>query len=631
MKILVIKTGAMGDVLRTSFIAQALKDKFRSKNPKIFWITAKNSMHLFNNSPYVDEIIDSEFRYKVKNIPFDLVINLEESEDDCKFACSINSKKTIGFLWNGKKVVPSPNTREWFDMSILGEKPQNDILKKKNKKTHRQIIGEIVGIKNWERYEPFLRLDKRQRNITETFLRRHNLSRTDLIVGINTGAADRWPKALSEKDTAKLIDRIYKKFKCKIILFGGPNETERNKKVMNLVKSPVIDAGCGNDLLEFPALVSICSILITTDSLGMHIALALKRKTISLIGPTSSSEIDMYGLGDKIIAKSNCLCCYKPNCKSMNKIELNKIIKSIENLINEKITFLITAFKEPETIGKSIEAAINQETKYNYEIIVSAPDKETLEIAEKYAKKHKNVKTFKDPGKGKSFALNMIFEKIKTDILILSDGDVWVNDVAIESIANLFLDPEIGCLTGRPVPVENRKTKFGYWANLLFEGAHRMRKRAFRDNKFLECSGYLFAFRKNKIKKIPLDVAEDTVIPYFFWEKGYTIGYAEKSEVYVKNVDNLRDWIKQKVRTSKAHETLEKYVDTRTTKRAKTFKNEAKEGFNIILDYPKSIKEVLWTMQLMLARFYMWLIVFYDTKFRKKHYGDAWERVESTK
>jgi ADP-heptose:LPS heptosyltransferase len=35
MKILIIKTGALGDVVRTSFIAQALKEKYKKLNPDL--------------------------------------------------------------------------------------------------------------------------------------------------------------------------------------------------------------------------------------------------------------------------------------------------------------------------------------------------------------------------------------------------------------------------------------------------------------------------------------------------------------------------------------------------------------------------------------------------------------------
>jgi len=289
------------------------------------------------------------------------------------------------------------------------------------------------------------------------------------------------------------------------------------------------------------------------------------------------------------------------------------------------ISLVITSFKEPKTIGKAIESAINQKTSHKYEIIVSAPDKETLDVAKTY-----DIKTFQDSGKGKMSALNLIFNNLKSDIIILTDGDVTISSNAVEEIANLFLDPKIGCVSGRPVPVEDKKTMYGYWANFLFEAAHKMRKSSFEKGGFIECSGYLFAVRNNNVRKIPLDTAEDAVIPYDFWERGYKIGYAEKAEVYVRNVNNWREWISQKVRTTKAHETLEKYVDTKKTPRAKSFKTEARGYFDLI-NYAENLRELYWSNLLALSRFYMWLLVFYNTRIKKFKSVDAWERVESTK
>ena len=633
MNILIIKIGALGDVLRTSFIAQALKEKHfdrkHGKFPDICWLTDKNAKTLFINNPYVNKVITSENRNSLKEMKFDLVINLEEDEENCKFAVSLNSKKIVGFIYENGRISPSPTAKEWFDMSALGKKPENNILKKKNKKTHRQIISEILEIENYQEYESFLRLTEKQRNFAEDFLRRYNLSRKDLIIGINTGAADRWPKHLSVKKTAQLINKIYQEFNAKILLFGGPDEIERNKEIQKFVKSPIIDTGCGNNLFEFPSLVSICNTLITSDTFGLHVALALKRKTICLIGPTSPSEIDMYDLGEKVIAKSSCICCYKKDCKSMDKIDINEIINIIKKNLKPKITLLITAFKEPN-ISKAIESALNQKTNYDYEVVLSAPDKETLDIAKSYARKNKKLKILQDPGKGKAYALNLAFSKIDTDILILTDGDVYISENSLEEISNLFLNPEVGCVSGHPIPQESKDTKFGYWANFLFDAAHRIRKKAYLSSSFIECSGYLFAFRKNKINKIPVDVAEDTIIAYLFWQRGYKIGYAENAEVYVKNANKLKDWIKQKVRTNKSHTRIAKYADTATTPRVKTFRNEFKGIFSLFR-YPQNTKEFFWSIQLAIFRFYTWFKYYIDLFFLNSYYKDGWERVESTK
>ncbi|HTY44334.1 MAG TPA: glycosyltransferase [Patescibacteria group bacterium] len=631
MNILIIKIGALGDVVRTSFIAQALKEKYNSNNPKIFWITSDKAKPLFINNPYIYRIIDEKNKNMVSDIFFDLIINLEEDRENCRFVSSLKSRKIIGaFLDENKKINYTPETEYWFDMSMISKygKEQADILKKKNKKTHREILSEIIDV-DYKKYEPFLRLTSYQRNFANQFLRRHSLSRKDMIIGINTGSAERWPKQLSTKKTIELINKAYKKFNSKILLFGGPSEVERNREILASSKAVVIDTGCGNNLVEFPALISLCRIFITSDSLGLHISLALKRKTICLIGPTSASEIDMYELGDKILAKSSCLCCYKNTCKSMEKISIDEIIHCVGNLSRQKVSLLITAFKEPN-IGRAIEAALNQKTNHDYEIIVSAPDFETKEIVRKYMEKNKNIKFFDDPGKGKSLAINLVFSKIETDILILTDGDVYISENCVEDIVNAFYDTEIGCLSGRPVPQETKTNKYGYWANFLFDAAHRIRKKAFETNSFIECSGYLFAFRKKHIKKIPLDVAEDTIIPYIFWGKGYKIGYIETAKVYVKNADNIKDWIMQKIRTHKSHGNLVKYVDIFTTPKVKSFKTEAK-GIFFLFRYPSSYKEIIWSAELASARFYSWIKYFLDTHIFDRHYTDGWKRIESTK
>ena len=633
MNILIIKTGALGDVVRTSFIAQALKEKNRFIPTTLYWLTDKKAAPFFINNVYVNKVVSIQSKKdtdKLKNIFFDLIINLEEGEDLCKLASNLSHKRLVGFYYKNGGIFPTHSTKEWYDMSAIGKKPQNDILKKKNKKTHRQIMAEIVGVEDYKKYQPFLRLTSQQRKFARDFFRRHNLNRTELIIGINIGGAERWPKSLSVQKTVSLIDSLNKKYKAKFLLFGGPNEVEQNNQIIARSNVPIILTGCGNDLLEFPALISTCNLFITTDSLGLHLSLALKRKTICLIGPTSSAEIEMYGLGEKVVAKSKEVCTYRNATeKCMNSINLSEVFLAVERLLQRKITLLITAYKEPN-IREAIEAALNQKTGYNYEILISVPDKETIEIVKKYSSKDKRITIFKDPGKGKSYALNLIFSNLNTDILILTDGDVYTSNNTVEDIANIFLDPEIGCVSGRPVPQEDKSKKYGYWANFLFDAAHKIRKKAHESDSFLECSGYLFAFRKQFIQKIPIDVAEDTVIPFIFWGKGYRIGYVETAEVFVKNANNLKDWIKQKIRTHKSHGRLSRYVDIITTSKVKSFKLESR-GFFQLMRYPTNLQELLWTFELAAARLYTWIRFFLDTHIFDRHYNDSWERIESTK
>ena len=106
------------------------------------------------------------------------------------------------------------------------------------------------------------------------------------------------------------------------------------------------------------------------------------------------------------------------------------------------ISIIITSYKEPKTIGKAINSILKNKLQ-NYEILVTAPDNKTLEAARVF-KEHKNIKIFrdqgnksaalkllKDQGKGKSAALNLAVSKAKGNILILTDGDVFIDDNSI--------------------------------------------------------------------------------------------------------------------------------------------------------------------------------------------------------
>ena len=289
------------------------------------------------------------------------------------------------------------------------------------------------------------------------------------------------------------------------------------------------------------------------------------------------------------------------------------------------ISIIITSYKEPRTVGKAVEAVLASKFKEKREVIVAAPDAETAKVIKTY----KQVAYFKDPGKGKSYALNQLFKKAKGDILVLTDGDVFFDTNTIAKLIAQFKDKKVGCVTGRPVATNKKTTMLGYFSHLLVDaGAHAIRGKLDKEGKFIEGSAYVLAMR-NEVKHIPTDVAEDAIIPYLLWKKGYKVKYAPKAKVYVKFPETVKDFIKQKVRTAKAHSKLEQYAPD--FPRVKGFWNEIKFGTVRALAYPRNIKEFFWTLFLFPLRLYIWIRVGIDTRVKQKEYTDAWDRVESTK
>ncbi|MCD4666270.1 glycosyltransferase [archaeon] len=295
------------------------------------------------------------------------------------------------------------------------------------------------------------------------------------------------------------------------------------------------------------------------------------------------------------------------------------------------ISVIITSYKEPKTIGKAIEAVLNQKNNYDYDIIVSAPDEETLDVVRKYQKKYKKIKIFKDPGKGKMLALNLLFKKVKSDILILTDGDVYLDKNSIHNVLKHFENEKVGCIAGQPVPLDDKNKMFGYWAHLFTYMVHRSRLERFRKGKYFTSSGYLFAIKNNIIKEFNRDVPEDAIIPFTFIQKGYKVVYEPNAKVYVKYPDNMREWLDQKTRIRKAYQNLNKIkVNGKNIPSGKSFLDEV-GTFLIPLTYPRNIRQFFWSLLAFPTRLYMWFLTFYQDVIKKRKHTDAWRRVESTK
>jgi cellulose synthase/poly-beta-1,6-N-acetylglucosamine synthase-like glycosyltransferase len=287
------------------------------------------------------------------------------------------------------------------------------------------------------------------------------------------------------------------------------------------------------------------------------------------------------------------------------------------------ISIVITSFNEPNT-GKAIGAFINQRIPDKYELIVASPDSQTQDIVKEY------IRLFNDPGKGKSYAINLLLPSLKGDFIILSDGDVCVSENSVSEILDVFKDEKVGCVSGFPVSIEDKNNLFGYWSHILCNSAHRWRKKRNLKNAFLECSGYLWAFRNKVIKNFPLDVGEDTIVPIMFFLKRYKVKYAQNAKVYVKYPITLRDFLKQKRRTAGAHDNIHKYVSLKKIPRMKTLFNEVLDGYTLFF-YPKNFKQFFYTFLLFPFRLYIWMNLLFNSYVRKKKYSDAWKRIEGTK
>ncbi|MEK6949691.1 MAG: glycosyltransferase family 9 protein [Nanoarchaeota archaeon] len=333
MNILIIKLGAIGDVIRTTSILAGLKEK--CPGSKIFWAAKKESFDILKSNRLIEKIFEIENKDEIKKIYYGMVISLDDDGDACALASSVKSKKIIGaYIKNGKKSYTEDSSL-WFDMGLISRfgKKKADELKAKNKKAYQEIMYKILGLE-YKKQEPILILNKEELNFGKNFAKKNKIKNNELVIGINTGAGGRWQdKKLSIEETAELIDKLDNKMpNARLLLFGGPEEKERNERIKSLAKAKIIDSGCSNSLMEFASLVNLCNILITSDSLALHIGTALKKKIVCFFYPTSESEIEVYGRGIKIIGKGSSYCSYQSKCDDPPKWDIDEIVDAVKKL-----------------------------------------------------------------------------------------------------------------------------------------------------------------------------------------------------------------------------------------------------------------------------------------------------------
>lgn len=292
------------------------------------------------------------------------------------------------------------------------------------------------------------------------------------------------------------------------------------------------------------------------------------------------------------------------------------------------ITILITAYREAETIGRAMDSFRGQ-LPANGEILVVCPDAETTAVVQYYTTQDPRIRHISDTGQGKPAALNVGLQAARGDIVVFSDGDVFVADDALTHLLAPFAETNVGAVTGQPISITPRSTKLGYWSHLLVAGAHQTRQRRALAGQFLLCSGYLFAARAPLIPPIPADaLAEDAVISHRIAEQGFAIHYAPKATVYVKYPTTYADWLRQKVRSAGGY--AQDYV-RQSPYQMRSARLEVKDGTLFALKFAHSPKEFWWTLQLFGARLHLWGLVFWQVRVRKRPLTTLWQRVETTK
>lgn len=336
MRILVIKLGSLGDVIRTTSILPLLYA--RDKSPRITWLTRKEATDLLRGNPYIAEIVEYSFEtlLTLTGETFDIAINLDCAREGASLIEMARAREKLGFgLSERGSLYPlTPEAWDYYEMGI------NDSIKKANRKTYQQLINEIARL-NAQPEPPLLVLEEEELAFAERFKRARGIEESRPLVGINTGGGTRWPlKRWTMSGFSALMEALEEELQAQVLLLGGPEEVAFNQAIMEKTKANLIDAGCFNSVRQFASLIKLCDLMVTGDSLAMQIAVALGTNSVVLMGPTSASEIDLFGRGKIITPPLECLGCYNVHCQRtpncMESITVEEVMEAVKELLDHR-------------------------------------------------------------------------------------------------------------------------------------------------------------------------------------------------------------------------------------------------------------------------------------------------------
>lgn len=346
MKILVIALSGIGDALMFTPALKILKQELPDSEIDVL-VMFGGARDIFTNNPNINKLIHFNFLNEgsIKSLRF--VLSLRKKYDVTINVYPSNRKEynLISFLIGARKRVAV----EYLRMNKKNLGWLNNITVKEddslhNVQTNIRMIEKLLDKKIPEEPKLELFLTQEDLNYAENFFQEKKISENDFIIGIHPGCAtlkNHFKRRWEPEKFAELSNELIKKFSAKILIFGGPEESELKRQVKNNIPSSGAIIINTDSLNQSSAIMKRCNLFITNDSALMHIASALSLPVVAIIGPTNVNYIHPWKTKYKIATLNlECSPCffYSPKPLTCKRDDIKyKCIKelTVENVFSE--------------------------------------------------------------------------------------------------------------------------------------------------------------------------------------------------------------------------------------------------------------------------------------------------------
>lgn len=304
-----MKHGALGDVVRTSWLLPGLRDRFGPAT-RVDWLTAPGAADLLRFNPFVERVLTTATQLRPR---YGWVLSLDDEPQAVEAASSVTRDRFSGALVRDGRTDYTDDMAPWFDMGLLSHfgKTRADAMKVENTASHSALFSSMLNV-------PITQATFFSSSLREARWKTVLRSGADgAVFGINPFAGARWPaKALPASALWELLEHLLGDPELgvgRIVLFSE----ERARAEALLARFPtslashIMVPDTSESVLDLAAAIRALDYVVTTDSLALHLAVAQSIPNLSFYAPTSAAEIETFDTGVKLLSTARDYCSYR--------------------------------------------------------------------------------------------------------------------------------------------------------------------------------------------------------------------------------------------------------------------------------------------------------------------------------
>jgi len=331
--ILIIKPGAIGDLLQLTPVIRALATRYPGSRISIL-VGTRATATLFKCNPYVAETL--VFDRRGEHGSLSSLLKLWQHMRRMKYNLVINFQRS--------------NLKTW--LLATAALPCRALIYHKTRNQSVHVVDNYLdtltplGIFGQNRNLELAVGDEDERFAEALFS--SNKYGGELVIALNPGAShpvNHW----GADRFAALADALVKGLSAKVIIIGGPEDIVLAKEISSATASRPLVL-CGNTtLLQLGAVLKRCSLLISGDTGPLHLATAVGTRVVALFGAADPARTGPVGTGHRVLQAHGVACrpCRRRVCTSgidlecMKKISTQEVLDAVREMLNPERTEIV--------------------------------------------------------------------------------------------------------------------------------------------------------------------------------------------------------------------------------------------------------------------------------------------------